>query len=162
LFMLAQHLTRQPADATKFHVAYLTTEPLGAVGHTGDLHQRQDTNIHVLEWDTQRNSIVSSNAHVKMAPVANLNTFLESRRALWLTLTTANRDNDQETIVASESLSAYLDNRKSSAWAKRLWIAVAILVVVMVGYLGYRWYQLPPATLPVPIIYRSTRNATGL
>jgi hypothetical protein len=161
--MLAQHLTAQPADTNKFHVAYLTTEPLGSPGHIGDLHQRQDSNIHVLEWDAQRQSIVSSNAHVKMGLVPNLDTYLESRRALWLTTTTAAHDTEMETIVASESVSTYLDRKRNSTWTRRLWIAVVLLVLCLVAYYGYRWYQLPPATLPpVPLIYRIRRNATGV
>ena len=152
--MLPLHLKRALASPDQFHVAYLTTEPLGQVGLSANLHQRQDSNIHVLEWDAGANTYLATNAVTQAGRVTNLPAFLESRRALWLTLASGTQGNQEETIVHSQSVSAYLDQNHSQQWSRRLWLVAALLAVIVVALLGYKWYTQPPLTLPQPIIFR--------
>lgn len=139
-------LKRTPASPDEMHVLYLTTKEIAPAGSTGKYSENDmtDPNTHVIYWDN--NELAVDSISVQNGKIADLDDFLENRRPLWITLSNLNTKTQEEHILKSQSVVSYLNRSKTAT--KYLWALCLSLVLILIGYLIYKWMHRLPQTLP--------------
>jgi hypothetical protein len=134
--MLARLKASPPDDC--MYVLYLTTKEMAPAGckTTAGAQDLQDPNTHVIYWEDDELAV--DTAQMQNAKIADLDTFLEYRRPLWLSLVCTNTKSKEEEILVSQAVSAYLDARGQNC-SKILWLLLVIAIVVVGVLYWQKW-----------------------